>query len=135
MASVVVVAPAHVAAPEIRGSLILAGGRCASERDGLHALIEHGLDGLVAGGVNRQRLLAGKLQALRAVLVGQAQDAQRRAVALLGMGLGADDVLDERAGGEPDGLAPVDQSRRGPFQVRPVGSRAMLRERAEVYLT
>ena len=133
LVSVVVLAPAHVGRAQCVGRpalISVAAARLAAKGSGLHALLKHGLDRLVAGRVNRQCLLAGEFQALRAVLIGQAQDAQRRAVTLLGMRLGADDVIDERAGGEPDGLAPVDQPRGRPLQVRPVGSRAMLRERA-----
>src|SRR6266404_3678939 len=50
------------------------------------------------------------------------------------MGFGADHVLHDRGGVGADALAPVDQSRGRPLQVRPVGGRSMLRVSAVVVL-
>src|SRR5690554_1435859 len=83
--SVVVATTAHVRGAEMLGA---AGGFwLAAQRCRLHPLPEHRLDGLVARRVDHERLLAGSLEALLAVLVRKAQDAERGAVALLGMGL------------------------------------------------
>ena len=55
----------------------------------------------------------GALQALRAVPVGQAQNAQGEAVAMLRVRLGADHVFDQCA----DRSSPVDQARGLPLEV------------------
>src|SRR5690606_41759022 len=67
---------------------------------------------------------------LLAVLVRKAQDAECGAVALLGMGLCTDHVLDERGGVRPDRPGPVDQPRRRPLEMRPVGGGAVFGDRA-----
>lgn len=66
------------------------------------------LDGLVARRADGGSLRAGKLQPIGAVLFGQAQDAQRRGVALLRRGFGLDHVIYQCAGVCADRSAPVD---------------------------
>src|SRR5690606_3931481 len=83
--SVVVATAAHVRGAQMLGA---AGRfRLATQRRRLHPLPEHRLDGLVARRVDSERLLAGELEPVVAMLLGQAQDAEGRAVTLLGMGL------------------------------------------------
>ena len=71
---------------------------------------QDGLDGLVAVGPGSQRPHAGRLQALCAVAVGQADDAETGAKALLGMGTGRHDRFDELGGGRAGPLGPADDA-------------------------
>ena len=94
MSSVVVSGPAHIAGAEVPGVSGLI-GLAAAQRCCLHALLEHGLDGLVARGVDLEGLLAGALKPGFTVLVCQAQEAEGGAIPLLGVRLVADHVLNQ----------------------------------------
>src|ERR1035441_7990853 len=69
--------------------------------------------------MHRQR--AGGLQALFAVLATERQKSEAGSISLLGMRLGAQQMLDDRAGVHADRCAPLDQALWGPLGVRPVG--------------
>src|SRR2546422_3462589 len=58
----------------------------------------------------------------------EADDPQARAVALLGMGPGPEDLGDDAARGRPRLLGPGDQTRGGPLGMRPVGGRHVFGE-------
>ena len=72
--------------------------------------------------------IAGGLQPLGAVALGQPQDAEAGAVALLGVGRLAQDDLDERGGARAD-LAGRRLALRRPLGVAPVARRHVLAHR------
>src|SRR5712691_755191 len=78
-------------------------------QDRVDMAIGAGLDGAGAG--------TGGLEPLRAVALGEAQDAEARAIALLGMRTIRENRLHQRGGLRADGAGPVDETRGGPLEV------------------
>src|SRR5437870_9220025 len=109
--SLVVVPPAEMFVDRCEGEL-----RCglwpgepveAVLQDRVHMAIGAGLDGAGAG--------AGGLEPRRAVVLGQPQDTEARAIALLGTGTIRENCLDQRGGLRADGAGPVDEARGRPL--------------------
>src|SRR6185437_3028189 len=111
------------------------GGRRGRVRTGeeVWVLIELGLedrlDALARRGAEGQRPAAGGLQALLAVGLGEVQQAQARAVALLGMRPVVELPLHYCAGAGADLLCPVQEPARRPLQVPTVRLWHVLGER------
>src|SRR5687767_1403561 len=84
-ASVVVFSSAHIGCAELLG--VIGDRLIVTQRRRFHPLLQQCLDGSVTWRLDRQRLLAGTFQTARCKLLSQSQDAQRRAVALLGVRL------------------------------------------------
>ena len=102
----------------------------AAGRLGIEVALEDRIDGGVGACADLKRRAAGGLQPLPAVTLGQADDADRGAEALLGVRALAHDDLDQRRGIAPDltGLPP-DPLRR-PIGIAPVTARHVLTYRA-----
>src|SRR6266403_1415492 len=64
---------------------------------------------------------AGGFKPLGAVALGEPQDAEARAIALLGMRTVREDRLDQRGRLGADGARPIDEARRRPLEVALVG--------------
>ena len=79
-----------------------------------------------AGG---DRARARGLEPLGAVALGEAQDAEARAIALLGVRAVGEDRLHQLGGVGPDALGPVDEPRRCPLEVLLMRLRHVRRER------
>ncbi len=84
------------------------------------AALQDGFHALTRGTGQAQSQPARRFQALLAVLAGQGQKSQTRSIALLGMRLRAQQVLDDCPGVYPDRLAPLDQAFRSPLGMCPV---------------
>ena len=80
----------------------------------------------VLPGAEFERQRAGRLDALRAIALGQAEQPQAAAVAVLGMAEALQLLGDEAAGVRPDVAAPMDQPLGRPLLVRPMRSRHRL---------
>ena len=83
----------------------------------------------VRAGADSHRARTGGLEPLGPVALGQAQDAETRAVALLGVRAVGEDRLHQRRRPRPDARRPVDQPRRRPGQVLLMRLRHVLGER------
>jgi len=79
--------------------------------------LEDGADALARGRTDGKRAATSGLQALIAVVLGQIQQAQTSAVALLGMRTVVQLPLDHIAHARTDAVRPVEQSPWGPLQV------------------
>ena len=91
-------------------------------------MFENRLDVAIRPRARGHRPGAGGVEPLGTVLLRQAQDAQARAIALLGMGPALKEGLDERFGVAPDGGAPADQAGGAPLQMRPMRLGHVLRD-------
>lgn len=93
------------------------GRRQRFHRHAVELFIEHGFHAAV--GVNGQETspLGGGFQACMRVLIGQSQDAEARAIPLLGVRSRGHDLLDHFAGCGADGLGPFNQPRGRPLQM------------------
>ena len=121
---VVVVGAAHV--------LVRCGHAARSDRGQRHAIeavLQDRVDMAIGARADGDRARARGLEPLGAVALGEAQDAEARAVALLGVRAIGEDRLDQLLGGGPDALGPVDDPRRRPLQVLLVGLRHVRRDR------
>ena len=67
-----------------------------------------------------ERQRAGRLDSLRAIALGQAEQPQAATVAVLGMAEALQQLGDEAAGGHTDVATPMDQPLGRPLLVRPV---------------
>ena len=76
----------------------------------VQAVFEDRLDVAIRPRPGGERPSAGGVESLGPVLLRQPQDAQTRAIALLGMGTTLEQGLDQRLGVAPDGRAPADQA-------------------------
>ena len=90
------------------------------------AALEDRFDALARGAAEAHGERARGLQAPLAVLAARAQESQTGSIALLGMGLGAQQVLDDGAGVQADRPSPLDQALRRPLGVREVRLRHVL---------
>src|SRR6185437_13578597 len=112
--SVVVARAAHVA---VRRKL-----KCQwlgrARRTQIPSALEDRLDALAGGAAEVHRQAACGLETRLAVLSGEREESQAGAIALLGMGLGAQQMLDHSAGARADRLTPLDQAPRRPLGVR-----------------
>jgi len=90
------------------------------------AAFEDGFDALAGGAPEAHRKRARGFQATLAVLTAQVQKPQAGSISLFGMGLGAQQVLNDGAGVHADRASPLDQALRRPLGVREVGLRHVL---------
>src|SRR5439155_19042952 len=74
--------------------------------ESVEAVLEDRVDVAVGARVDRAGAGAGGLEALGAVALGQAQDAEARAIALLGMRAIRENRLDQRGGVRAEGCGP-----------------------------
>src|SRR5688572_10250619 len=103
----VVVPPAHVFVDGGEGELRRGGGR----GEPVEAVLEDRIDVAIRARLDRDGAGAGGLEPLRAVALGQAHDAEARAIALLGMRPIRENRLRQRGGLRADGAGPVDETR------------------------
>src|SRR6185437_16412946 len=73
---------------------------------------------LAGGAAQAHGQATGALQAPLAVLTGERQQSEAGSIALLGVGLGTQHVLNDRPGVRADRLAPLDESPWRPLRVR-----------------
>jgi hypothetical protein len=85
--------------------------RLGGEGQPIEAVLEDGVDVSVGAGVGGAGAGTGRFQALDAVTLGEAQDAQAGAIALLRVGTIGKDRLDQGGGLGADGAGPVDETR------------------------
>jgi len=83
----------------------------------VEAVLEDGVDVTVGASLDSAGAGTSSLQPVRAVALSQPQDAEARAIALLGMGPIRENRLHQRGGLRADGAAPVDEARGGPLEV------------------
>jgi len=103
--------------------------RRGAERGVLEAVLQDGLHGEVTRRAERECAHARRLESRRAVPLGQAQQPEASAVALLGVRAGLEDAADDRGASRADRLAPADQATRRPLEVLAVCGRQVLGER------
>ena len=96
-------------------------GRRRGERDLIEAVLEDGVDVAIGAGGDTARPGARGFEPRGAVALGQAQDAETGAIALLGMRPVGEDGLDEGRGLGPDRLRPADDARGRPLQMALMG--------------
>ena len=96
-------------------------GAGRGERDLIEAVLEDRVDVAIGAGGDAARAGARGFQPGRAVALGQAQDAEARAIALLGMRAVGEDRLDEGRGLRADRLGPADDARGRPLQMALMG--------------
>ena len=94
----------------------------------VQAVFEDRLDVTIRPRAGGDRPGAGGVEPFGPVLLRQPQDAQARAIALLGMGPALEQGLDERFGVAPDGGAPADQAGGAPLQMRAMRLRHVVRD-------
>src|SRR5438128_2017838 len=87
----------------------------------IEAVLEHGVDMPVGAGADRDGAGAGGLQARLAIPLAEPQEAEARAVALLGMRAVGENRVDEDRRLWADGAGPGDEARGGPLQVALMG--------------
>src|SRR5437016_1782802 len=90
-------------------------------------MLQDRLDRAVAGGADVIAAPAGGFEPCRAVAPGEAQNAETGAEALLGMGLGLHDRLDERDGGGTDRARFTHHPYRRPGSIAPMRAWHVLR--------
>lgn len=85
--------------------------------EAVEAVLEHGVDVAVGPGPDGDRTGAGRLQSGLAIALAEPEQAEARAVALLGMRTIRENRLDEGGGLRANGSAPRDQPRGRPLQM------------------
>ena len=96
-------------------------GAGRGQRHPIQALAEHRVDVAVGAGSGHESPSTGGLEPFVAIALCQPQDAETRAVALLGVATFVEDGGHELARARPDARAPRDQPRRSPLQMLLVG--------------
>ena len=86
----------------------------------IEAVLEDRVDVTIGARTDTKSAGARGLEALVAVALGEAEEAEARAIALLGMGPALEDGLDQRLGVRADPAAPADQARGRPLEVSAV---------------
>src|SRR6185503_7115858 len=112
--SVVIARAAHVAV----GGQLQSQGFEGAYRAQVPAALQDRLDALAGGTPEAHGQATGALQAPLAVLTGERQQSEAGSIALLGVGLGTQHVLNDRPGVRADRLAPLDESPWRPLRVR-----------------
>jgi hypothetical protein len=107
----------------------LDGGR--RQRLAVEALHQDRADAVDGAGADHHGARAGSLETGLAVPLAKPQDPQTGAVPVLGMGLLADDRLDELSRAWPDRLGPTDHPRRSPLGVVAMDLGHVLRDGGE----
>src|SRR6185437_8599106 len=92
-----------------------------ARRPQVSSALEDRLDALASGTAEMHRQATCRLEAGLGVLPGKREQPQARSVSLLGMGLGAQQMLNDRPSARADRLTPLDQAPRRPLRVRAVG--------------
>ena len=69
-------------------------GRCLRHGEAIEAVLEHGVDMAVGAGTDGDRAGASRFQSVLAIAFAEPEQAEARAVALLGMGTISEDRLD-----------------------------------------
>ena len=77
------------------------------EGEAIEAVLEDGVDVPVGAGLDGAGPRAGGFESLAAIALGEAQDAQAGAIALLGVGAIGEDGLDQGGGVRADGGRPT----------------------------
>src|SRR5437899_7565690 len=83
----------------------------------VEAVLEDRVDVAIGAGLDGAGPGARRFEPLQAVALGQAQDAEARAIALLGMRTVREDLLDQGGRLGADRARPVDEARRRPLQM------------------
>src|SRR5256885_17222028 len=83
----------------------------------VEAVLEDRIDVAIGAGLDGAGPGARRFEPLPAVALGQAQDAEARAIALLGMRTVREDLLDQGGRLGADRARPVDEARRRPLQM------------------
>ena len=84
----------------------VSGGDAAGSGEAVEAVLEHGVDVAVGAGADGDGAGAGGLQPGLAIALAEPEEAETRAVALLGMRAVGEDRLDEGGGLRADGAGP-----------------------------
>src|SRR5437899_274603 len=98
-------------------------------RDAVEAMFEHRVDVPIRPRADGAGAGTGRLEPQGAVALGEAQNAQARAIPLFRMRTVREDGRDERGGLRPDRACPVDEAGRRPLQMMLMGLRHVSRLR------